>query len=116
MTGKICAETRHAPPGVSQVREELIQGDLGNGQTMSTKQTRFFFPQLLSRGHRRRGEHIEKALHELREFQDEVKEDLSNGNPDLAALLVAGAQEILDTFKKSRPHRGVNEHDADDHD
>ena len=36
--------------------------------------------------------------------------------PDVAALLSAGAQEILDAFQQTRPHHEKSERDEDDHD
>ncbi len=47
-------------------------------------------------------EHFKHAIHELLEFQHEVREELGRANPALAALLIDGAQEIIDAVKPAR--------------
>src|SRR5260221_10167441 len=62
-----------------------------------------------------RQEHLKHAIHELLEFQHEVREELGRVNPALAALLIDGAQEINDAVKPA-PKRHHEEGDGDEDD
>ena len=57
--------------------------------------------------HHDREEPLKHAIHELTEFQHEVKEQLGRRNPALAALLIGGAQEIIDAVSKPPTHHLV---------
>jgi len=69
----------------------------------------------LNARHHDRQEHLKHAVHELREFQREVREELGRVNPALAALLIDGAQEIIDAVKPA-PKRHHEEGDGDEDD
>jgi len=60
-------------------------------------------------------EHVRHAIHKLLEFQHEVREELGRVNPDLAALLIDGAQEIIDAVKPA-PKRHHEEGDGSEDD
>ena len=67
--------------------------------------------------HHDRQEQLQHAIGELQEFQHEVREELGRANPDLAARLIQGAQEIIDAAKPARAHyHGEKDEDEDDHD
>ncbi len=65
--------------------------------------------------HHDRQEHLKHAVHELKEFQEEAREEFGRANPVLAAVLIDGAQEIIDAVKLPRAHHH-GEEDEDEHD
>jgi hypothetical protein len=67
-----------------------------------------------ARHHDRQG-HLKHAIRELMEFQHEVREELGRSNPALAALLIDGAQEIIDAVKPV-PNYHHGEQHGDDRD
>jgi len=67
--------------------------------------------------HHDRQEDFKHAIHELREFQDELREELGRTNPILAALLIDGAQEMIDAVKPAPAYHEVEgDGDGDDQD
>jgi hypothetical protein len=63
--------------------------------------------------HYDRQEHLKHAIHEIVEFQHEVREELGRANPNLAALLIDETQEIIDAVKPDRAHHKEDQDDDD---